>query len=243
MELSVERQQPHSTPFISGVRDGVSIAIGYMPIALAFGLLAKSTGLTLWEAIAMSVWVFAGASQYMALNLIAMGTSAVEIVMTTFVVNIRHFLMSASLQEKAENESKGKQALYAFGITDETFSVAAMKKGTLTSGYLFGLIVMAYGSWVMNSGIGYVGGELLPAIVQEGMGIALYAMFVGLLVPSMKGSGKIVSLGLFAAAINSGLVAFGLSAGWAILLATLVSAVLVEWVVVLREKGGYEHGA
>lgn len=227
MEAVISERQ---SDFKIGVKAGISIAIGYMPIALTFGLLAKSTGLSLVETVMMSLLVFAGAAQYISLNLIAAGTTGLEIVLTTFIVNIRHFLMSASLTNKAEPDHPLKKALYAFGITDETFSVAATTPGKLSSSYLFGIMLISYGSWVVFSGIGHVIGANLPDVLQKSMGIALYAMFIGLLVPSMKKSRKVVLLAGAAAIFNS-LFSFVLSAGWSIVTATLLSAIVVEFLM------------
>lgn len=219
-----------SSLFRQGVQAGATIAIGYMPIALTFGLLAKTTGLTLVETIMMSAIVYAGAAQYIALNLLAVGTGALEIVMTTFILNIRHFLMSASLNEKAEPDALWKKALYAFGITDETFSVAAMKEGTVNASYMFGLGLMAYGSWVVNSAIGYIVGANLPKSLQESMSVALYAMFIGLLVPALKKQRKTVLLAGMAAIINSICTIFlHISKGWAVVIATLAAAIIMQW--------------
>jgi 4-azaleucine resistance transporter AzlC len=219
-----------SSSFRQGVQAGMPIAIGYMPIALTFGLLAKTTGLALAEAVMMSAIVYAGASQYIALNLLAVGTGAFEIVLTTFILNIRHFLMSASLNEKAESDVLWKKALYAFGITDETFSVAAMKEGMVNAPYMFGLGVMAYGSWVINSAIGYVVGASLPQSLQESMSVALYAMFIGLLVPALKKQRKTILLAGMAAVINSICTIFlHISKGWAVVIATLAAAIIVQW--------------
>ncbi|GGJ72094.1 4-azaleucine resistance transporter AzlC [Anoxybacillus voinovskiensis] len=224
------------TAFRQGAQAGISIAIGYMPIALTFGLLAKATGLTFLETVMMSMIVFAGASQYIALNLLSLGTGTFEIVLTTFVLNIRHFLMSASLNEKAESDELWKKALYAFGITDETFSVAATKEGNVNAAYMFGLIALSYGSWVVNSGIGHLIGASLPQSLQTSMSVALYAMFIGLLVPSLKKQRKTIWLAGLAAIINSVLLFFHMPKGWAIVVATLVSAVLVQYVVNERER-------
>ena len=214
--------------FREGVQAGLSIAIGYMPVALTFGLIAKSTGLSVSETVLMSLLVFAGASQYIALSLLAVGTGIFEIILTTLIVNIRHFLMSASLNEKVEDDLPLKKALYAFGVTDETFSVSAVKEGKVTSGYMFGVIIIAYSSWVINSGIGHVIGASLPTNLQESMSIALYAMFVGLLVPSLKKQRKVIVLAGIAAISNTVFSQF-LSTGWAIVLATLVAAFVVEY--------------
>jgi 4-azaleucine resistance transporter AzlC len=224
-----------ATDFKKGIQSGISIAIGYMPIALTFGLIAKTTGLALGETVMMSLFVFAGAAQYISLSLLAQGIGTFEIVLTTFIVNIRHFLMSASLNEKAEEDSIGARMAYSFGITDETFSVAATREGTVNAGYMFGLNLAAYSSWVIFSGLGFLIGAGLPQTLQESMSVALYAMFVGLLVPSMKNNVKVVFLAVLAAAFNSIFtLAELMSTGWAIVLATLLSAILVEAVETLK---------
>lgn len=229
--------------FSNGLKAGSSIAIGYFPVALTFGLLAKTAGLSMIEATAMSLLVYAGASQYIALSLIAASVHPVLIVVNTFIVNIRHFLMTASLSEKMEPEKRTLKAVYAFGITDETFSVLATGKNEkISTAHAFGVTVIAYMSWVIFTVIGHLIGANLPLFLQAAMSIALYAMFVGLLVPSMKGNRKVVSLAGLAAAIQSFFYFTGLlSTGWAILVSTLVASILIEWVYVdyakKREKG------
>lgn len=227
-----------ASDFKKGVQSGISIAIGYFPIALTFGLLAKTTGLSIYETVMMSIIVFAGASQYISLSLITLGTGIFEIILTTFIVNIRHLLMSASLNEKVEQERTVYKAIYAFGITDETFSVAATKEGTVSTGYIFGVISVSYASWVINSGIGHLVGASLPDTLQESMTVALYAMFIGLLVPSMKKSAKAIFLASLAAAFNT-IFTFAelLSTGWSIVTATILSAVIVEVVEWMKNRG------
>lgn len=224
--------------FSKGLVAGTSIAIGYFPVALAFGLLAKTTGLSIVEATAMSLFVYAGAAQYMALSLIAKQVDPLLIVMNTFVVNIRHFLMTASLSEKMHRAPKWIKAIYAFGVTDESFSVlGTAKQEKVTTGFAFGVIIIAYGSWVTFTAIGHVIGANLPLFLQTAMSIALYAMFVGLLVPSMKGNRKVTMLAALAASIH-GLLHFTgiLSTGWSILVATLCSSIFVELIYARRGK-------
>ncbi|CAM3653590.1 AzlC family ABC transporter permease [Mesobacillus zeae] len=223
--------------FKKGLQSGMSICIGYLPVALTFGLIAKTTGLTLSETVLMSLLVFAGAAQYISLSLLAAGTGTFEIVLTTFIVNIRHFLMSASLNEKASGDSVFGKMFYAFGITDETFSVAATREEPVTVWYMLGLVFISYASWVINSGIGFLMGAGLPQVLQDSMSIALYAMFAGLLVPSMKKSRKVVFLAVLAACFNSTFMLGKLMpTGWAIVAATLLSAVLVEWIEIMGRK-------
>ncbi|WP_408009597.1 AzlC family ABC transporter permease [Pseudalkalibacillus sp. A8] len=218
-----------SSLFRRGLQKGSSIAIGYMPVAFTFGLLAKSSGLSLFEAVCMSIFVFAGAAQYISLTLFAAGISGFEIILTTFIVNIRHLLMSASIGEKSADDPKWKKALYSFFITDETFSVAAVQKGNIQAAYMLGIGLIAWSSWVVFSGVGYLIGSGLPTILQESMGIALYALFIGLLVPSARKSLKVILLASIAAVVNS-ILTFStpMSTGWTIIISTLFAAVLIE---------------
>lgn len=227
-----------SALFRNGLKKGFSIAIGYMPVAFTFGLLAKSTGLTLIETISMSIFVFAGASQYIALTLIAAGVGAIEMITTTFIVNIRHLLMSASISEKSADDPKWLKALYSFLITDETFSVAATGKEKIHAAYMLGIGLIAYGSWVVFSGVGYLIGAGLPQVLQDSMGIALYSLFIGLLVPSAKTSKKVIVLATMAAIINCILSLTPMSTGWTIILSTLIASILIE----IIWKGEKQHG-
>lgn len=102
----------NSLTFTGGIRSGLTIAIGYIPVAFTFGLIAKSTELSLYETFLMSAIVFAGAAQYTSLSLLAVQTSAAEIILTTFFINIRHFLLSTTLNEMVEKDRWLKKAVY-----------------------------------------------------------------------------------------------------------------------------------
>jgi 4-azaleucine resistance transporter AzlC len=227
--------------FTDGVKAGIPIAIGYMPIALTFGLIARTTGLTFMDAVGMSVFVYAGASQFMALQMLAAETGAIEIIIATFIVNIRHFLMSASINERTVERSRWKKAAMAFGITDETFSVASLNRDKIEAAFMGGLILMSYGSWVVFSGLGYVIGASLPEVLQKSMSIALYAMFIGLVVPSLKKERKALALFILSAILCSVFSLF-IPFGWAIVAATLISSVTIEWAYgLLMKKEGEAH--
>lgn len=235
--MEVQVAERSVSDFKEGIQAGISIAIGYFPIALTFGLLAKSSGLTFGEALAMSILVYAGASQYTALNLLSLGTGVLGIIVATFILNIRHLLMATSIQLKSVNDPLWKKIIYSFGITDETFSVASFKKGKITAGYMFGLGGIAYVSWVLCTGVGYLFGASLPHALQESMSIALYAMFIALLMPALAKSRKIFLLAGMGAIFNTLLSVTGLlSTGWSIIVATLLSAFLIEWMYTLISK-------
>ena len=229
---SVQKPQapPNSLTFIHGIQSGTPIAIGYIPIAIAFGLLAKSAGIANYLTVLMSVIVFAGASQFVAVKLIALGVASWEVIMTTFVLNLRHFLMTSSLAPRiAEGAPKGLLILLAFGVTDETFSVASLKKEkTLSPQFLLGLNCIAYISWVGGTCLGVFLASGLPQLLQSSMGIALYAMFIGLLVPSFRESKNIMFITLCAVIINTLLnwlpTFYTISTGWCIIISTIIAA-------------------
>ena len=217
--------------FKQGLRAGLPVAIGYLPIALTFGLLARNSGLSLLNTFLMSVMVFAGASQFVAVNLVALGTGIGEIVLTTFILNFRHFLMSASLSQKLKDTIPQKWLfLLSFGITDETFSVASMQNKEIDGFFLFGLNLISYSAWVTGSIFGHYLGASLPEIIQASMGIALYAMFIGLLVPNLKES-KTAVFTVFITVIVSGSFymlrnIINISKGWEIVLVTIIASII-----------------
>lgn len=222
-----------------GIVDGLPIAVGYMPVALTFGLIAGTTGLSSLESVLMSMIVFAGASQYMALSMIGLGTGAVEIILATFIVNFRHLLMSASIHERAEKSSKRIRALYAYFLTDEVFAVASTKEKPIRTGYIISVGIIAYLSWVIFTGIGYYAGSFLPEVLQKGMAIALFALFIALLVPSIKKEGRIVVVLASFGAIFHYIFQFFMSTGWAIMFGTIAAILLYEWIEyrVMKKRG------
>lgn len=210
-----------------GARIGLTIALGYIPVALAFGLLAKVTGISLLDTFLFSAMVFAGASQFMALNLIQAGIAPGQIILATFLLNFRHFLMSASLGARLGAVQKTWLPFIAFGVTDEAFSVIATRKGNLTVPFVLSIELLSYSGWVLGSVVGHIAGNILPKIVQSSMGIALYALFVSILVPSIRTSRKALGLALIAALVNAMFTTLNLlPAGWTLIAAVIISAIL-----------------
>lgn len=221
MEQVIARQS-----FLDGCKSGVPIAIGYGTIGIAFGVLAKSVGIPNEVSILMSIAVFAGSSQFMAINMLASGTWIFEIIITTFILNLRHFLMTASLGQKIEKLSIPWRFLISFGVTDETFMVASLKEDKVISKYfVLGLYFFAYLFWNVGTWIGVFLASSLPTSIQESMGIALYAMFIGFLVPAIRASRKVFAVVLVAIAVQLLLTYLEwFSSGWRIIFATISGA-------------------
>jgi 4-azaleucine resistance transporter AzlC len=221
------------TEVLRGVRAGLPVAVGYLPMAMAFGVLATQTGLHFMQAAAMSFFVYAGASQFASLGLLAGGASALAIVLATLVLNFRHFLMSVALSRRIPLERRPGRAAWAtplalgFGITDETFVVASLNE-SLTPPFFIGLALTAYLAWLSGTLIGAGFSSLIPAVIARGMGVALYAMFIAILIPGIK---KTWVNGLVAAAGASlawgaSLIVPALPPGWRIVVAILAASAI-----------------
>jgi len=215
--------------FIHGLKAGLPIALGYIPIAIAFGVLSKSLNIPSYISILMSFIIFAGASQFVGVNLISIGASMGEIILTTFILNFRHFLMSSSLSQRIKgNTPKSILGILAFGITDETFAIASLQKDEkLSPGFILGLNIIAFTSWNIGTWLGILISSGLPEFLKNGMGIALYAMFIGLLTPSLRKSRSVLTVASVAAIVNSFLHWTALlTAGWNIIISTIIASAI-----------------
>ena len=210
-----------------GLKASLPLLIGYIPIAMAFGILAKTANLSFAETVMFSAFVSAGASQFMALNMFLAGAGLVQIILTTFLVNSRHFLMSASLSRKITKGMEKWVPFIAFAMTDEIFSIASFKKEQLTAKFMLGFEGITYLVWVLATAGGFIVGEILPAIVKESMGIALYAMFVGILIPEGKKSKKILLLAALSGIMNTVLSNIQMiPTGWSVIISIILVSAL-----------------
>lgn len=220
-----------------GMTVGLPIMIGYLPIALTYGVLAKQAGMSLLELTLMSVMVYAGASQFMGANMIAVGAGAVEIIIATFVLNFRHFVMSLSFMNHMRDFSIKQKLPLSLGLTDESFAVSALHTKEVEhkhgSYFYMALFLTAYISWITGSLIGGLLGEIIPEQLSQSMGIALYAMFIGLLIPSVKKELKVGCIALVAMLVNVMCSQF-MSDGWAIVCGTVIGG--LSGLYFLREE-------
>lgn len=227
-----------------GIKAGIPIVMGYIPVGIAFGVLARSVGVSMLHTQLFSLMVFAGASQFMAINLIALGVGMGQIVLTTLLMNFRHFLMSASLSQRLGTQPRSSLPLLAFGVTDEVFSVAMTRKEVLTRHFVWVLQLMAYLSWNAGTFAGYWLGDILPPVVQASLGIALYALFVAILLPEMRRSRQVLLLALTAGLSHTLLSRVDLlPAGWNLVAVIVIVSWLGTYLPSDNKKGGEEDAA
>lgn len=204
---------------------GLTIFLGYVSIAIAFGAAGRQLGFPLVVLASFSVFVFAGASQFLAVQLLASGVGGLSIVLATFVLNARHIVMSLALRDRIEG-NRIPRPVTAFGVTDEIFASAAARPGSIRDTELLTVQIMAYSGWVSGTIAGYLAEQFLPASVGSAMGIAMYAMFVALIVPSILRFWRYGIVSLAAGGLNWALVALGTPRGIALLVAIVSVAVL-----------------
>ena len=173
--------------FLKGITDGLPICIGYFAVSFAFGIAAIQSGLSWLEALLISATNLTSAGQVAGLPIIAGGGSFVEMAVSQLVINSRYSLMSVSLSQKlSDSISLPHRFLIAFGNTDEIFGVSISNKGAVGKRYMYGLILTPYLGWTLGTLFGAILGNVLPSIIIASLGVAIYGMFIAIVVPVVK---------------------------------------------------------
>jgi 4-azaleucine resistance transporter AzlC len=184
--------------FLYGVRDSIAMIVGILPFGLIYGALASLAGLSLGQALGMSMLVYAGSAQFIAISLLTLGSGAVVILLTTLVVNLRHVLYSAALQPYVGGLPQRWRVPLAFGLTDETFAVVQRRylaRGMTEHGqwYHAGVALALYLSWVSSSLVGALFGQSVPNLAGWGLDFAMLATFIGIVVPALRNQPQIAA--------------------------------------------------
>lgn len=212
----------------TGFVAGLPVATGYLPVAFAFGLVARRSGLGLGEALGLSAIVYSGATQFMAVGMRAAGAGLVELILTALLLGSRHVVWTAALAQRMPPLPRPILAALGFFVTDETFAVASVREGPLRPGFALALLLTAYASWVTGSGAGFLLGAALPERVARSLGIALYALFIGLLTPALRRTWRTWAV-VSAGGAASWAIGRWVGGGWPILAATGLAAALGAW--------------
>lgn len=186
-----------------GMRDGAPICLGYFSVSFAFGIFATGMGLTVYETILMSMLNLTSAGQFAAVPIIAAGGSFIELAISQLVINARYLLMSLSLSQIMGKSVKLRDKfLLAFACADEPYAVAMTKQTVLSRKYFYSLVILPYLGWVLGTAAGSIAGNILSASIISALGIAIYAMFIAIIIPSTKTSGRVALAILIATAIS-----------------------------------------
>ena len=216
--------------FLQGIKDGFPICLGYFSVSMAFGLTAVLSGLPIWSAIVMSLSNITSAGQFAGTKILVENGTFIELAITTLIINIRYFLMSLSVSQKVDQNITLKERLaISFGITDEVFAVSMQRKKALTTSYMIGLILTPVTGWTTGTAVGAVASQFMPVILTNSMGIALYGMFIAIIITPARSNKNIfivILLSIIASLCFNYLPLISkISEGWSIIIITvLVSA-------------------
>lgn len=215
--------------FRRGMRDGISIALGYLSVSFSFGILSVQSGLTVWQAVLISLTNLTSAGQVAGVGLIASQSSMLELFMAEVIINIRYSLMSLVLSQKADSSFRVPHRLLAsFGITDEIFAVASIQKETVKPAYWYGLMIVPFFGWTIGTLLGAAAGTILPVQITNALGIALYGMFLAIILPPARKSKAILAVISMSALISVLLhvTLKSLSGGFIMIIAALSASIL-----------------
>lgn len=186
-----------------GLKDGIPIALGYLSVSFAFGVTAVSLGVPEFIALIISMTNLTSAGQLAGVVIIASLGTVAEIILTQLVINARYFLMSLTLTQKLDKKfTLLDRLLCSIGITDEIFAVAVMNDKPVTRNYLLGLMTLPYLGWSCGTLLGAVLGGILPQIIVNALNIALYAMFIAIVVPTAMQNKKVIPVVIISVALS-----------------------------------------
>ena len=214
--------------FIDGCKKGIPITFGYVPMGIGYAAIAIKAGKTPLETISMSFLVYAGAGQIIAASMALSGATAMAIILTNFVVNLRYFVMSTCVLNQVEESNTPLNILAAHVTVDESFAMFSLSEDSSIWIYL-GIAITAWLSWCLGAWIGVVILDILPVIVANSFNISLYALFVAILVPAIKESRQIALLVLVTAVLNIVLGQF--LGNWSLIVSTLLGAGIGMYIV------------
>lgn len=226
--------------FAQGLRDGLPICFGYLSVAFAFGIFSTGCGLSLIETLLISMTNVTSAGQLAGVPIIAAGGSLAELALAQLVINLRYALMSVSLSQKlAPDVRLGDRFVIAFVNTDEVYAVAASRPGSVGRWYMYGLIIPPFLGWSSGTLIGCIAGSLLPEMIVNALGIAIYGMFIAIVLPPARKSAPVAFCAVIAAAISCAFkfipVLSGVSGGFVIIIAGVASAVIMAAVAPIKD--------
>ena len=225
--------------FTEGLRDGLPIFLGYVSVAFAFGISATGQGLAVWQVVLISMTNVTSAGQLAGVPLIAASAPLTEIGLTQLIINLRYALMSVSLSQKLDPDVRlGDRFAISFVNADEVFAVASGKEGKVGRAYLYGLILPPYVGWAVGTLVGAVTGNILPAFLISALGIAIYSMFIAIIVPPSRTNHAVLGAVLTAAGLSCLIyyTPLPISSGFSIILCTVVTSVVLALIKPLPEE-------
>ena len=229
--------------FRRGLKDGVPIGLGYFAVSFTFGMMAVSGGMSTWQAALISLTNLTSAGQFAGLDIILASGSYWEMALTQLIINLRYCLMSFSLAQKLRRDVPwAHRFVVAFGVTDEIFGVSASQEGKISPWYNYGAMCVAIPGWTLGTIAGGISGNLLPAFMVSALSVAIYGMFLAVIIPPARTERALACVIAIAAGISCLFyylpVLNQLSSGWVIIICAVAASSIaaVKWPVKDEEE-------
>lgn len=226
--------------FRQGLQDGIPIALGYLSVSFTFGMMAVAAGIPIEVAVIISLTNMTSAGQFAGLSLMIANGSLIEMALTQLIINMRYALMSLSLSQKlAHCVTTPRRCLVAFANTDEIFAMAVSHQQRVGDHYMYGLAALPIFGWTFGTFLGAAANSLLPMGLRSALGIAIYGMFIAIIVPPAKKMRPILKVTLFSILLSCLFNYLPLlnqvSSGFVIIICAVCASAFGAWLFPIKE--------
>ncbi len=241
MEATTGKTQSNAAWFRRGLRNGFPICMGYFAVSFALGIAARNAGMDALQSGIMSAGMVASAGEFAAINLIGAGAGALEMIFTTIVVNMRYLLMSTALSQKLREDTPFYHRMFlSYCITDEIFGLSSTVTGFLNPFYTYGITGISVFGWTLGTVLGVLMGNILPHWAVDALSVALYGMFLAIIIPPVKKNrliGGLVAISMAASWLFATLpVLKNITSGFRVIILTIVIAGIAAWLYPVEEE-------
>lgn len=232
--------------YTHGFKGGLPIGLGYLSVSFSFGIMAAQMGFPWWSAILISMTNLTSAGQVAGILIIAAGGGYIELALSQVIINLRYALMSITLSQKLDRKvTKAEKLLMSFGMTDEIFALCVSKKGTVNFPFFLGVMTLPYIGWSLGTTLGVSAGAILPEMLIAVLGIAIYGMFMAIVLPVARKERNVAICCLIAVVLSCIFyyVPFlsGVSSGISIIICTLAASCLAAWLFPVKQNKDEEE--
>ena len=187
------RHKDNKIAFTDGLKDGIPIGLGYLAVAFSLGIAARNAGFSAFQGFLTSALCNASAGEYVGFTLAFSGATFIEMAIAIFIANARYILMSCAMSQRIDKDMPFfHRLILAFYITDEFFGISISRKGYLNPVYTYGAVLFAAPCWAIGTALGVIAGNILPTVLVSAFSVALYGMFLAIIIPPSKGD-KVVA--------------------------------------------------
>lgn len=231
---------------LEGMRDGIPIGLGYLAVSFSLGIAARNAGMTAFQGFLMSLLNNASAGEYAGISVIAVNGTYLEVALVTLIANARYLLMSCALSQRFQpGTSLIHRLLIGYDVTDELFGITIARPGILNPYYTYGAILVAIPGWSVGTALGIIAGNVLPARVVSALSVALYGMFLAIIIPPARKDRVVAGLVIlsFAGSWAAGWLPLvsGLSGGTRTILLTVAISAAGALLFPVKQEGGEER--